>query len=210
MASKFISLVRSRSGDSLALRRWLLEEFAPQLARAGLPCAVNVVGEPSANLAHVVLETWAADPADVARIHTSKVLEQAHLVTYLVREWIEKDELGAAGSPTSAIKLIAAWEAREDVARTDVRRHWDEHVPLANAIHIGCVRYVRNWVDGLAASSEYYPRSYQGFACQYFRSHQELVERSFDRPENRAVIEADVADFLTRFDVLLTTEYLFH
>ena len=107
------------------------------------------------------------------------------------------------------MKLIAAWEARDDVTRTEVRRHWDEHVPLANRIHVGCAALRAQLGRCVGCELEPSARPYQGFAFQYFRTQQDLVERSFDRPESRAIIEADVADFLASCDVLLATEYVF-
>lgn len=110
--------------------------------------------------------------------------------------------------PTPGIKLVAAWIGRDDVAREDLRRHWDEHVPLANRIHIGVRRYVRNWVTALASAPTPFPPPYQGFAFQYFDSQADLIERSFDRPESVQIIADDVADFISSHEVLLTTEYL--
>lgn len=131
------------------------------------------------------------------------------MVSYRVTELVEKDELRTAGAPTPAVKLIAAWQARTDIARTEARRHWDEHVPLANRIHIGCVRYVRNWVDALAMSSSACPRPYQGIAFQYFRTREDLEQRSFDTPQSVHVIQNDVAEFIASFDVLIASEYIF-
>lgn len=205
---KFLSLIRARAIPAAELCRWILDDFAPQLSRHGIRCAISVLSEPAPNIADVVLETWTADPGDIDHVHAPELLQRAEIATYQIAESIEKDELQCSGSPTPAVKLIAAWEAREDVARTEVRRHWDEHVPLANRIHVGCERYVRNWVEALVFSSACYPRPYQGFAFQYFRTHRDLVERSFDKPESQAVIDADVGEFLSRFDVLLTTEYV--
>jgi hypothetical protein len=205
---KFISLVTAGTGqDRSRFNEWMLQRCAPDLAITVQRCAVNTLE--SNPVADLVLETWAESTDVLAAIHSAPLLERASVTTYQVAEWIEKDELRAPGTPTPAVKLIAAWEGRADVARTETRRHWDEHVPLANRIHIGCVRYVRNWIEALAMSSAAYPPAYQGIAFQYFRTRDDLEQRSFDRPESVQVIQDDVGDFIAACDVMIATEYVF-
>lgn len=206
---KFMTFLAATQ-DPSAFGDWVLRQFGPMLAAQAQGCVVNLVvpGE-STPVWDAVLELWSDSDDVLALLDTPELrMRAARSVTYAVTELPGKDSAARRGQPTSGIKLIAAWTGRDDVAPTEIRRHWDEHVPLANRIHIGCERYVRNWVTALAIAPSPYPPAYRGVAFQYFASQQDLVERSFDKPESVQVINDDVADFLASCDVLLATEYL--
>lgn len=107
---KFISLVASGAGqDRAQLNEWVLHEFAPQIARNGSRCAVNVL-HPAESAASVdlVLETWGDSPGFIKSVHAPALLQRADVVSYQVTELVEKDELRTSGAPTPAVKLIAA------------------------------------------------------------------------------------------------------
>lgn len=207
---KFITFIAAR-GEAEAFGKWILKSFAPGFASQSAGCSVNLVasGETRSEW-DVILEIW-SDSADILLLLDAPEIRQKlrRIASYRVLEAIEKDDGVQRARPTPGIKLVAAWIGRDDVAREDLRRHWDEHVPLANRIHIGVRRYVRNWVTALASAPTPFPPPYQGFAFQYFDSQADLIERSFDRPESVQIIADDVADFISSHEVLLTTEYLF-
>ncbi|UXJ50260.1 EthD domain-containing protein [Pseudomonas citronellolis] len=134
---------------------------------------------------------------------------QATLTSYLVEEHVEKDSPNmSSGTGQHGRKLITCWQARADLTLDQARRHWDEHVPMANRIHIGCRRYVRNWVRALARASGDFPPIYTGFTFQYYASAQDLAERMFDSPESACVIQRDVEEFIDTFEVQVCTERL--
>ena len=99
------------------------------------------------------------------------------------------------------------WIGRSELTPAEQRRHWDEHVPLANRIHVGCTRYVRNWVEAPTANHGAAAPPYQGIAMQHFLTEQDLRERSFDSPTSVQVIKDDVAEFIAEHLVLQTIEY---
>jgi hypothetical protein len=210
---KFISFLaagQDAGQDAPAFCNWVLHEFAPALAPQVRGLVVNcVLPAASAPVWDIVIETWCDPEPELSMLDTPELRARAaRSVTFAVDELVGKDNGFARGQPTIGVKLIAPWTGRDDVSRTEIRRHWDEHVPLANRIHIGCERYVRNWVTSLVMAPTPYPPAYQGIAFQYFASQQDLVERSFDKPESVQVITDDVADFLASCDVLVTREYL--
>lgn len=200
----------SATEDAEEFGQWMLATFAPSLASRTNGCCVNRVmpGGPAPEW-DVVLETW-SDSDDLLSLLDSPELRRraSRIASYKTLEIVEKDEGVQRAGPTPGIKLIAAWVGRNDVARDELRRHWDEHVPLANRIHIGVQRYVRNWVEAVAAATMPFPPAYQGVAFQYYASHQDLIDRSFDKPESVQIIADDVADFISHHAVFLTTEYL--
>ena len=206
---KFLVFLTGR-GDASVFRTWVAERFAPDLAARVEACVLNQVldGSPSDTWTALV-EAW-GDGADVLACCDTAELRgrAARIAAYACTEVVEKDDGVVRGEPTPGVKLIAPWIGRDDVARTQIRRHWDEHVPLANRIHIGVRRYVRNWIEGVALAPTPFPPPYQGVAFQYFDSPKDLAERSFDRPESVQIITDDVADFITRHEVLLATEHV--
>ena len=206
---KIISFFAAQE-DPEEFQQWVLSTFAPAIAAEAEGCCVNLVTPhtPSPEW-DVVLETW-SDSAELLSFLNSPTLRQRanRIASYVVQEMVEKDEGILQGWPTAGIKLIAPWTGRNDVAPTELKHHWDEHVPLANRIHIGVQRYVRNWVDAVAVAPTLFPPAYQGIAFQYFATQEDLIERSFDKPESIQIIADDVADFIAHHDVLLTTEHL--
>ena len=203
---KLITFLAAK-GNAEDFGRWVLEDFAPELALRIAGCAVNIVmpGEAPPSW-HVVLETWSDSAEALPEPQAAELRSRCECIaSYRVLELVEKDDGVPRGRPAPGIKLMAPWIARSDVERSEIRRHWDEHVPLANRIHVGARRYVRNWVEFPAGPAA---PPYQGIAFQYFDSRKDLIERSFDRPESVQLIADDVADFIARHEVLLTTEYL--
>lgn len=201
----------SASGDPAALGDWLRSDFGPELAPHCAELTLNLVlpGEHRSRW-DAALEIKAPDDTVFRALNDTALRSRvSHMAAYTTTELVGKDDGLVRGRPTPGIKLVAAWTGRSDVAPTERRRHWDEHVPLANRIHVGVRRYVRNWVESLALAPTPHPPAYQGIATQQFDSLQDLQERSFDKPESVPVIQNDVADFLDQVDVLITTEHCF-
>jgi uncharacterized protein (TIGR02118 family) len=154
---------------------------------------------------HVVIEAW----TDASTLH--EVLQAtvpprlvARRATYRVEELVEKDTGPAAGWPVAGVRLLVPWTRRRDVSPSECRRHWDEHVVLANRIHVGVTRYVRNWVEAVDGDDA---PAYQGIASQHYPSERDLRERAFDAPASVQVINDDVAEFIAEPVVLQVTEY---
>lgn len=197
-------------GEADAFGDFVLGRFAADVAARGRRCVVDcVLPGHTADLWDAVVEV-PAESGEVADWLEAPALREraARVAVYAVSESIGKDDGLARGRPTPGVKVIVPWVGRDDVARSEQRRHWDEHVPLANRIHVGVRRYERNWVDALVLAPTPEPPAYQGVACQQFDSFDDLEKRSFDRPESVRVIQDDVADFIARFWVLLATEHV--
>ena len=154
---------------------------------------------------HAVLEIWNEEP-DVPWNEAEIDRYVARRVAYRVTELVGKDVGPQRQWPTPGPKLIVPWIGRADITPVEQRRHWDEHLPLANRIHVGCQRYVRNWVEAPAPGQTAAP-PYQGIATQHYLTDQDLRERSFDTPASVQVINDDVAEFIAEHVVLQTVEY---
>lgn len=189
-------------GPVETLHERLLQHFAAGGRSIGANVSVNLVADAAAPW-HAVLEVWhgTRNAAGLSLSALDDVI--AKRATYRVTELVEKDTGVEPGWPTAGVRLIVPWIGRHDVSPTELRRHWDEHVPLANRIHVGVSRYVRNWVEGSDAGAP----PYQGIASQHFATVQDLLERSFDSPESVPVIMNDVADFIAEPVVLQVIEY---
>lgn len=196
-------------GPARALQDALLARYAEALPPGCLGCAVNVVqaaGDPAPWDA--VLELWldARSPAAPFAL-LGAIPPRTRIANFMVEELVEKDAGPPRGWPTPGIKMIVPWTGRADVPPADQRRHWDEHVPLANRIHVGVSRYVRNWIERSAASAHAAAPAWQGIAMQSFASEADLRERLFDTPASVQVILDDVAEFIADHVALTVVEY---
>jgi len=201
---KHIVFLQAR-GAAAALHDSLLTSFAPHADR-GSVVAVNIVQDNGAPTPwDAVLEIWSEEPD--TRLWVGKGIDRhvSRSVAYLVSEFVEKDIGPDRRWPTEGPKLIVPWVGRADLTPAERRRHWDEHVPLANRIHVGCTRYVRNWVEAPIDGDTAPP--YQGIAMQHFPTVRDLQERSFDSPASVQAIHEDVAEFIAEHVVLQTVEY---
>jgi hypothetical protein len=80
---------------------------------------------------------------------------------------------------------------RPELTHEQADAHWrDVHAPLALRHHPGMWHYHQVTVDDVLAGP-----AYDGIALCAFASEQELTERFFGGPEDRAVITADVETF---------------
>lgn len=206
---KFIVMIKATYGvERVNLDRWLLNTGVPDLARTASRCVLNLVTPGEGSRFDAVIETWATSSKPLAALLLPAWTERTRAVAFQVSEHIEKDQLEMSpGHPTPAVKLIAGWTRRDDLSPIEARRHWDEHVPLANRVHVGCARYVRHWVQGIAHAHADDVPPYQGIAFQYYRTQMDLEQRSYDKPESVALINDDTAEFLSSADVMHVVEH---
>lgn len=115
---------------------------------------------------------------------------------YGVDERIERDELpaGAYGP-----RLVAGWRRRPELDKRTAARLWDEHVPLALAVHRGAARYVRHRI--VAAPVDAPPLD--GIAILDFATEEDFRERRYVPPEADRLIAADIARFAETFWAIL-------
>jgi EthD domain len=196
------------SGPAPSLHAWLLDRFSPP-ARERIAVVVNLVQNPAAPSPwHAVLEVWGDDPAAHALMSRETFENRvSRHAAYRVTELVEKDIGLERQWPTMGPKLVVPWIGRAELTSAELRRHWDEHVPLANRIHVGVTRYVRNWVETPVRGDATVIPPYQGIAMQSFPSERDLRERSFDTPASVQVILDDVAEFIAEHVVLQVIEY---
>lgn len=151
-----------------------------------------------------VVELWTSSATLAPALLDELRAGSARWAAYRVTEMVEKEVGTSPGWPTPGIKMIVPWFGRPDVTRAEQRRHWDEHVPLANRIHVGVSRYVRNWVEARLPSDA---PDYGGIAMQSFPTLADLQERLFDAPASVQVILDDVAEFIADHVALTVAEY---
>ncbi|MHC8320399.1 EthD domain-containing protein [Pseudomonas sp. GB2N2] len=193
--------------DTPQFERILLRETGPALAERCSGCIVNLVDALPVTRWNAIVEIWLDDKMSLASLNLAQSLGViSELACYSVSEHLEKTKLVPGSLLTPAVKQIAAWERRLDINAAEARRHWDEHVPLANRVHIGCMRYVRHWVRSMTASRPSPP--YQGIAFQYFLTVDDLQNRMFDSPESVQQIVDDTSEFIERFDVFVCREHV--
>jgi hypothetical protein len=194
------------AGPARVLRDSLLTRFASGPPPGCIASTVNLVssGDPAPPW-DAVVELWTR-PASIGAPALAALPDApgCRVAAYLVTEMIEKNAGPPKGWPTSGVKMIVPWIGRADVPPAEQRRHWDEHVPLANRVHIGVSRYVRNWVDSAVSIDA--PR-YQGIATQHFPTEADLHDRLFDSPASVQLIVDDVTDFIAEHVALRVLEY---
>ena len=123
---------------------------------------------------------------------------------YRVTELVEKYEAPQPGDPDRA-KLFSFIRPRHEMPRSEFRRHWDEHVPIALRVHAACKQYVRHWVE-----SSHEPDMDMGLTWGIgmisMRDRSAMDLQLFDSPESRAEVIADTAEFVGARRVVLATE----
>lgn len=204
---KQIIFLKSR-GPAEALNAWLLDQLASPAAVGAAQLAINLVTPPAAEPTwDAAIEVWSDFPVSASPVWAELDSQVSSRATFTVTELVEKDTGPARGWPTPGVKLLVPWIGRRDITPAETRRHWDEHVPLANRIHVGVTRYVRNWIEpGALDGGDGFP-GYNGIASQHFLTEQDLLERSFDSPASVQIIIDDVAEFISEHVALRVIEY---
>ena len=171
---------RVREIDHLGL--WLPDQPSPYEPEAGVPeplyDAIFVLPEDSP------IHSTIAVGADLS-------FYSAELVT-------------AKPGPSGATVLTALLEGRDDVSRSELMRHWAEHIPLALEIHRGMVSYRHYRFLSVNPPEAHF---YVGLALLGFDSPQDILTGLFTSAEDVKRVEEDVAEFGKAAHVLYTTEH---
>jgi hypothetical protein len=184
----------------------LVDRVLKVVRQAGLRSMINEADDSQATPRwDVVVELWADDEATLQAVPLADLVPPGHATAVRVDELPGKDELHDAARSSGAVKLIVAWTRLHGVTREEARRLWDEHVPLANRIHVGVVRYQRHWMHETPLWGP--PLVYTGVAMQVFPEARAMQERMFDGPDGAAAIQADASQFVGTFDTLVTREH---
>lgn len=100
------------------------------------------------------------------------------------------------GEYAPGVKYVSFVHRAEAISHQQFVRHWAEvHAPIAKAHHIGLAGYTQNVVR-----STYTPggAGIDGVAELAFASRADFEERFYDSDEGKAIIRADVAQFIGR------------
>lgn len=106
--------------------------------------------------------------------------------------------------PSGRIQLLALTERLEGQSREEAIRHWDEHMELAVKIHHKALSYRQYRFSRCLTPGA---PDYTGLAVLSFASADELLTGLYRTEADVAVIEADVAEFVSRVVTFFCSEY---
>lgn len=212
-----MALARARApAERGSFQAWVLQQgVRALLARvpAGARLIVNVADRPSPWPERegteapydAIVELWTPGAHRAAPVLAEALAARAGAAhVYRAEEAIYNES--PTGHNPAAVNLIAVWDVRPGLPRSEARRHWQEHVPLALAIHHGNTRYVQTW---LAEALSHDAPPHAGIASLRFPSLEAITSGLFRSPDDVKVIEADVAEFVGASPVMYTTEHHF-
>ena len=144
---------------------------------------------------HAIWLLWldgTVDALDAARTVVDGVPMTAYLVDERVQWDYERD--WPVGEPSPGVKQLSFVRRLPPLTREEFAAHWnDVHAPLARIHHPGIWRYVQNVVvEPLTPDAP----ELDGVAELHFRTYDDLVHRMYDSDEGKALIRADVRNFL--------------
>jgi hypothetical protein len=193
------------AGDAEA-RRHLVDAAIAAVRKAQLRGVVNEVHASQGQAAwDAVVELWVEEAAQLASLDLAALVPGGRCTMVAVEERVEKDVWNGRALPADAIKLIVGWTRRAELSSAEARRHWDEHVPIANRVHIGVGRYVRHWLAPTMLAGNALP--YDGVAEQTFIDAKALKEGMYDSAAGEAEILADVQEFIGSYDIFTSREH---
>ena len=151
------------------------------------------------------------DVAILAKFHTDVEAQAAFAASqqlmpgvaphaFLVTEIPVLDRLGPGQRPV--LKNLALIVFHEDMPDSAAKRGWAQHAKLAQIIHVGAGRYVRNWVE---RRSEDAP-PVRGIVEIDFATVTDLVERYFGVPGGMERVIQDTGHFVQRAQRLYMRE----
>ena len=105
---------------------------------------------------------------------------------------------------TPGISQLTFIEKLDGMARSEAERHWTEHIPLANAIHVGMNRYVQDRLSPPADGA----KPWFGMAHLHFPDEAAMRDGMFTTPEDVSVITADVGEFVQSYATMLAVEHV--
>lgn len=146
-----------------------------------------------------VVHAWVADGRGI----DWRALSPHPIDAWLVDEWIAPDRPGESwdvavtvGVPSPGIVHLPTVVRRPGLTHDAMVRHWrDVHAPLVAVHNPGVARYVQNVVRTPLTPDA---PDVDGMAQLHFRSLDDFRERFHASDESRAVVTADVAEFLDR------------
>lgn len=203
---KSVALLRASRSDAMP---WLLEHAArSSFGGAGAPRTTVHVGVPdqSGQPPHydAVLEVW----RDIDGAHEDMIdsLTGRFVVDrYAAKELVAKPAvLPATVGITPGIASLSFIRPKQALSRTEVLRHWSEHVPLACEIHWGMTRYIQNRFEARDGTTT----GWFGMAHLHFPDAATLRDGLFRTAEDRAAIATDVAEFVDDYATMLAVEHV--
>lgn len=203
-----IALLRAEIADSASALGWLVDEAAPALAASPSIRSLSVLvatPTPSGPLYDAVIEI----EGDVA---FAPILtdDDAWNDRFVIEACTSQAVVAKVGPSPRTIgtrpgfSLLSFIAARPEMRRDEVLRHWDEHIPLACEIHWGMDHYVQ---DRFGTADPEAPHWF-GMSHLHFPAEALLQDALFRTPEDRAVIAADVAEFVADHATMLATEHV--
>lgn len=174
-----------------------------------LPCppslaAEGTEGRTEAAPCDAVIEIWSPEPV-TPFVAADPALADAWLDIRGSSEVIGKQGTGAPPQGvTPGLSQLSFIEAIAGLPRTEVERHWSEHIPLATAIHVGMNRYVQ---DRFSPAEEANARWF-GMAHLHFPDERALAEGLFRSADDIALITSDVAEFVASHATMTAIEHV--
>ncbi|WP_313808466.1 EthD family reductase [Sphingobium sp.] len=206
---KSIVLMRAR-GDGLPpdLSRLLAERpWAGKASRIVVHCGMAAPAETGGPavppIYDAVAEIWSDAPIGLEA--DGLLIGLASLDIRMSREVVGKAGDGPAPvGVTSGLSQLSFIRAKPGMLRSEVERHWDEHIPLACEVHVGMNRYVQDRLSAGEGDAE----PWFGMAHLHFPDEAALRDGLFRTPEDVAVISADVAEFVDDYATMLAIEHV--
>lgn len=208
---KTVILMRGHANaDTPSLPELLAQQsWAAQVQRivvqVGMPAPVEQDAVPVPPIYDAVAEIWSDAPvADV--IAANPVLSAGWTLDIRTSHEV----VGKAGSGpaplgvTPGLSQLSFIRAIEGMACAETERHWDEHIPLACAIHVGMNRYIQDRLS----SGDNGARPWFGMAHLHFPDASALCDGLFRGPEDMVLIGADVAEFVSDHATMLAIEHV--
>jgi len=203
---KSVALLSARTSDAMP---WLLDHAARStcggatLRRVTVHIGVpDLAGRPP--LYDAVLEVW-RDADGVNEEMIDPLTGRFAVEQYAAEELVAKpDILPPAVGITPGIASLSFIRGKQVLSRAELVRHWSEHASLACDIHWGMTRYVQNRFaarDGMAAG-------WFGMAHLHFPDAATSRDGLFRTAEDRALIAADVAEFVDDYATMLAVEHV--
>ncbi|AEG51160.1 Ethyl tert-butyl ether degradation EthD [Sphingobium chlorophenolicum L-1] len=160
------------------------------VVHVGLPAPVPPVYD-------AVIELWSGAAVDADSFRADWEQAEVRSSTQIVgKPAAEPLSVGV----TPGLSQLSFIRAIDGLPRTEVERHWDEHIPLACEIHVGMNRYVQ---DRLSPAAPWF-----GMAHLHFPSEAALRDGLFRSAEDIAVIGADVAEFVGDYATMTAIEHI--
>ncbi|KKW91918.1 EthD domain-containing protein [Sphingobium chungbukense] len=167
------------------------------VVHVGLEAPVDDGGAAVPPVYDAVIELWSDAPCDADSLRSDWEQAEVRSSTQIVGK---PSEYPLAVGISPGLSQLSFIRAIEGLPRTEVERHWGEHIPLACEIHVGMNRYVQ---DRLSP-----PDPWFGMAHLHFPSEAALRDGLFRSAEDIAVITADVAEFVSDYATMVAIEHI--